>query len=66
VLLEVEHLGLRAQPEPYQELGRQQRNVMAGSTIDLDEIAMPEILDPRQIQGAAFRFPFPECSTDAR
>jgi hypothetical protein len=24
---------------------------MAGGTIDLDEIAMPEILDPRQVKG---------------
>jgi hypothetical protein len=24
---------------------------MAGSTIDLDEIAMPEILDPRHVKG---------------
>jgi hypothetical protein len=24
---------------------------MAGSTIDLDEIASPEILDPRQVEG---------------
>ena len=24
---------------------------MAGSAIDLDEIAMPEILDPRQVKG---------------
>jgi hypothetical protein len=24
---------------------------MAGSTIDLDEIAMPEILDPRKVKG---------------
>jgi hypothetical protein len=25
--------------------------MMAGGTIDLDEIAMPEILDPRQVKG---------------
>ena len=42
--LEVEHLGLRAEPEPPQELRRAQRHVVAGGTIDLDEIAMPEIL----------------------
>src|SRR6266446_2979823 len=28
---------------------------MAGGAIDLDEIAAPEILDPRQVKGAAFR-----------
>jgi hypothetical protein len=38
---------LRAQPEPQQKCRRQQRYMMAGGTIDLDEIAMPEILDPR-------------------
>jgi hypothetical protein len=36
---------LRAQSEPQQKFRRQQRDVMAGGTIDLDEIAMPEILD---------------------
>jgi hypothetical protein len=30
---------------------------MAGSAIDLDEIAAPEILDPRQVQGQQW----PEC-----
>jgi len=38
---QVEHLGRRAEPEPEQELGREQRDVMAGSPIDLDEIAPP-------------------------
>jgi hypothetical protein len=42
---------LRAKPEPRQEVRRQQRDVMAGSAIDLDEIATPEILNPRQVQG---------------
>jgi hypothetical protein len=48
---EIEHLGLRAETEPQQEVRPQQRDVMAGSTIDLDEIASPEILDPRQVEG---------------
>jgi hypothetical protein len=39
--------GLRT--EPQQEIRRQQRDVVAGSTIDLDEITTPEILDPRAI-----------------
>jgi hypothetical protein len=43
-LLEVEHLGFRAEPEPQQKFWRQQRNVMTGGTIDLDEIAPPKIL----------------------
>jgi hypothetical protein len=25
--------------------------MMAGGTIDLDQIAMPEVLDPRQVKG---------------
>jgi hypothetical protein len=31
--------------------------VRAGGAIDLDEIAMPEILDPRQVKGAAYSGP---------
>jgi hypothetical protein len=42
---------LRAELEPQQKLRRKQRNVMAGGTIDLDEIATPEVLDPRQVKG---------------
>jgi hypothetical protein len=38
---------LRAQPEPQQKFRRQQRDVTATRAIDIDEIAMPEILDPR-------------------
>jgi hypothetical protein len=45
-ILEIEDLGLRDQPEPQQKFRRQQRDVMAGGTIDLDEIATPEILNP--------------------
>jgi hypothetical protein len=51
---EIEHLSLRAEPEPQQEVRPQQGDVMAGSTIDLDEIASPKILDPRQVQGPLF------------
>jgi hypothetical protein len=46
-LLEVEHLGLRAQPASEQKSRRKQRNVMADGAIDLHEVALPEILDPR-------------------
>jgi hypothetical protein len=48
--LEVEHLDVRPKPEPKKELGRQQRDVMARSAIDLHEIAAPEVLDPHQVQ----------------
>jgi hypothetical protein len=48
-----EHLGRRAQSELQQGRRREQRDVMAGGAIDLDEVAAPEILDPRQIRGAA-------------
>jgi hypothetical protein len=41
--LSPEHLGRKAQPE----VQRQQPELMAGGAIDLDEIATPEILDPR-------------------
>ena len=51
----VEHLGLRAEPEPQQKVRPQQSDVMAGGTIDLDEIASPEILDPRQVEGLHIR-----------
>jgi hypothetical protein len=42
---------LTAEPEPQQKIRPKQRDVMAGGTIDLDEIASPEIVDPRQIEG---------------
>jgi hypothetical protein len=48
--LEVERLNVRAKPEPKKKLGRQQRDVMAGGAIDLHAIALPEILDLRQVQ----------------
>jgi hypothetical protein len=44
---------MRAEPKPQQKFRRQQHNMMAGGTIDLDEIAMPEILDPRQDRATA-------------
>jgi hypothetical protein len=49
-LFEVEHLGLRAEPEAQKELRREQRDVTAGGTIDLHKIALPEILDPRGVE----------------
>jgi hypothetical protein len=63
--LEVEHLGPRVAPEPQQKFRRQQRDMMASGTIDLDQIAMPEILDPRG-KGAAFQSMFLECSKSAK
>ena len=39
---------LGAEPEPQQEVRRQQRDVMAGGTIDPDEIATPKILRAKQ------------------
>jgi|SRR5208282_1133820 len=44
-------LARRLKPEAQQELRCQQHDVMAGSTIHLDEGAPPEIFDPRQLQG---------------
>jgi hypothetical protein len=38
-----------AEPEPQQEVRCQQRDVLAGGAIDLDEIAPPKILDPYKI-----------------
>jgi hypothetical protein len=64
-LFEVEHLGPGAQTVPEQKLRRQQRDMMAGGAIDLDEIAMPKILDPRQVKGC-IPTKFPECSKGAR
>jgi hypothetical protein len=48
--LEAEHLGKRAKPEPKRELGRQQSDLMAGGAINLDELALLEILDPGHAQ----------------
>jgi VanZ family protein len=42
------------QPELQQGRRRQQRDMMAGGAIAFDDIAMPEIFDPRQIQGLHF------------
>jgi hypothetical protein len=43
---EIENLRRGALPDPRQRLRRQQRDVMAGGTIDLDEVTLAEILDP--------------------
>jgi len=48
--LEIEHLGVRAKPEPKKELACQHRDVMAGGAIDLDELALPEVPDSGQVQ----------------
>jgi hypothetical protein len=49
---------VRAEPELQQEDRHQQRNVMAGGAIHLHEVALPEILDPRQVkrQPSGLRF----------
>jgi hypothetical protein len=52
-------LALWAEPEPQQKLRRQPRDVVAGRTIDLDEITTPQILNPPDTR-AAFRSPFLE------
>jgi hypothetical protein len=45
----------------------QQRHVMAGGAIDLDEIAPPENLDPRYVDGQhSGAFVFLECSRKPR
>ena len=44
---DIKHLDPRAEPELHQKVRHQQRDMMAGGAIDLDEIATPEILDPR-------------------
>jgi len=46
-LFEVEYLGLRAEPDLTKKLRAEQRNMMTAGTIDLHEVAPPEILDPR-------------------
>ena len=50
-LFEVEHLRLGIEAEPQQKLWREQRHMMAGGTIDLHEVALPEVLDPRGVKG---------------
>jgi hypothetical protein len=46
---EIEHLGLRAEPEAEEERRREQRDMMTGGAIDLHEVALPEILDPHGV-----------------
>jgi len=55
-------LGPRAEPEPSQELRLQQRQVMAGSAIDLNELASPQILSETQKR----RFPDQDVSLSSR
>jgi hypothetical protein len=52
--LEVEHLGRGAQSDPQQRLWPQQRDMVAGGAIDLDEVARSKILDPRRVEGQQF------------
>jgi hypothetical protein len=40
---------VRVEPEAKEEVRREHRDMMAGGAIDLHEVALPEILDPRQI-----------------
>jgi hypothetical protein len=47
----IKHFRFRVQPELHQGVGCQQRDVMAGSAIDLDEIASPKILDRVRYNG---------------
>jgi hypothetical protein len=50
-LFEVEHLGLRAEPEAQEKLWREQRHMLAGGAIHFDEVALSEILDPSGVKG---------------
>jgi hypothetical protein len=50
---------IRAQSDPHQRVRRQQRNVVAGGAIYLDEVTYPEILDPRRVEGQHFRVSVP-------
>jgi hypothetical protein len=59
-VLEVENLRAEAQSDPEEGLRRQQRDVVAGGAIDLDEVALPEILDPRRVERQ--HFPTRPCS----
>jgi hypothetical protein len=49
--LEVEHLGTRTDPDPQEGRPSEQRHLIAGTAIDLHEITLSEILDPRRIEG---------------
>ncbi len=42
---------MRALSDPQEGVRRQQRDVLTGGAIDLDEVAPPEILDPRCLEG---------------
>jgi hypothetical protein len=45
---EIEHLGPGAEPEPQEELRREQRDVITGGAIDLHEVALAKVLDARR------------------
>jgi hypothetical protein len=51
---------LRAEPEAKQEVRRQQRDMVAGGTIDHYEVALPDILDPRGVEGSTGETLYPK------
>ena len=59
---EVENLGRGAQSGPEQRLRRQQRDMVAGGAIDLDEVTLPEILDPCRVERQHISAVFLKCS----
>jgi hypothetical protein len=60
---EIEDFGLPAEPERQQEVRRQQRDVMAGGTIDLHDIAATKILDPCQVSASSTPIGRPHASS---
>jgi hypothetical protein len=64
---EIENLGRRAQADPQQSLRRQERDMVTGGAIDLDEVTQPKVLDPRGVEGEHSGSPkFLECSHRSR
>src|ERR1700731_32115 len=60
---EIQELGRGPQTGSEKRLRREQRDVLAGSAIDLHEVTRPEILDPRCVEGEHSGSPkFRECS----
>ena len=56
VPFQIEHLECGALSEPQEGVRRQQRDVLTGGAIDLDEVASPEILDPHYVEGTICAF----------
>ena len=48
--------------QPQQRLRRQQRDMVAGGAIDLDEVTLPEILDPCRVERQHISAVFLKCS----